>query len=184
MTAGLGSLPPPRCFTDYVITTREFAHLLRCGGGLTSIDATATAGPCLTHDPTGIMTRVQHINHVCAFPTAGSGASRWRPCQILALTTRWWVVAGGATARLPVAGLKKVGRRPGLVSNLNCQPSLGLHALSPTQGESTGAGVIFGNTGGVMEAALRTAYELATGEGVGVWYGWAVGSMHPWSASV
>ena len=31
-------------------------------------------------------------------------------------------------------------------------------------GESTGAGVIFGATGGVMEAALRTAYELITGE--------------------
>ena len=30
-------------------------------------------------------------------------------------------------------------------------------------GESTGAGVIFGTTGGVMEAALRTAYEVATG---------------------
>jgi len=30
-------------------------------------------------------------------------------------------------------------------------------------GESTGAGVIFGVTGGVMEAALRTAYELGTG---------------------
>ncbi len=31
-------------------------------------------------------------------------------------------------------------------------------------GESTGAGVIFGATGGVMEAALRTAYEVLTGE--------------------
>ena len=31
-------------------------------------------------------------------------------------------------------------------------------------GESTGASVIFGATGGVMEAALRTAYELITGE--------------------
>ncbi len=30
-------------------------------------------------------------------------------------------------------------------------------------GESTGAGVIFGVTGGVMEAALRTAYTLITG---------------------
>lgn len=30
-------------------------------------------------------------------------------------------------------------------------------------GESTGAGVIFGATGGVMEAALRTAYEIVTG---------------------
>ncbi|MBR3905083.1 MAG: [Clostridia bacterium] len=31
-------------------------------------------------------------------------------------------------------------------------------------GESTGAGVIFGATGGVMEAALRTAYNLITGD--------------------
>ncbi|HBV87719.1 MAG TPA: NADH:ubiquinone oxidoreductase [Desulfosporosinus sp.] len=31
-------------------------------------------------------------------------------------------------------------------------------------GESTGASVIFGATGGVLEAALRTAYEVITGE--------------------
>ena len=31
-------------------------------------------------------------------------------------------------------------------------------------GESTGAGVIFGATGGVIEAAVRTAYELQTGK--------------------
>ena len=31
-------------------------------------------------------------------------------------------------------------------------------------GEGSGAGVIFGNTGGVMEAALRTAYYLITGK--------------------
>lgn len=31
-------------------------------------------------------------------------------------------------------------------------------------GLGSGAGVIFGNTGGVMEAALRTAYEYVTGE--------------------
>ena len=31
-------------------------------------------------------------------------------------------------------------------------------------GEGSGAGVIFGSTGGVMEAALRSAYFLATGE--------------------
>ena len=31
-------------------------------------------------------------------------------------------------------------------------------------GEATGAGAIFGTTGGVMEAALRTAYEKVTGE--------------------
>ncbi|MCY1151126.1 MAG: NADH-dependent [FeFe] hydrogenase, group A6 [Sphaerochaetaceae bacterium] len=31
-------------------------------------------------------------------------------------------------------------------------------------GEYTGAGTIFGNTGGVMEAAVRTAYHLVTGD--------------------
>ena len=31
-------------------------------------------------------------------------------------------------------------------------------------GESTGAGVIFGTTGGVMEAALRSVYEIYTGK--------------------
>lgn len=31
-------------------------------------------------------------------------------------------------------------------------------------GVSTGAGAIFGATGGVMEAAIRTAYEIATGK--------------------
>lgn len=34
-------------------------------------------------------------------------------------------------------------------------------------GISTGAGAIFGATGGVMEAALRTAYEVITGEELG-----------------
>jgi NADH-quinone oxidoreductase subunit G/[NiFe] hydrogenase diaphorase moiety small subunit/NADP-reducing hydrogenase subunit HndD len=33
-------------------------------------------------------------------------------------------------------------------------------------GDSTGAGVIFGATGGVMEAALRTVYEIITGRDV------------------
>lgn len=33
-------------------------------------------------------------------------------------------------------------------------------------GQSTGAAVIFGATGGVMEAALRTAYEIVTGRAV------------------
>ena len=36
----------------------------------------------------------------------------------------------------------------------------------PLMGVSTGAGAIFGATGGVMEAALRTAYEIATGREV------------------
>lgn len=36
--------------------------------------------------------------------------------------------------------------------------------FDPLMGEASGAGVIFGNTGGVMEAALRTAYYQITGE--------------------
>ena len=36
--------------------------------------------------------------------------------------------------------------------------------FDPMLGESTGAGVIFGATGGVMEAALRTVYEVVTGQ--------------------
>ncbi len=34
-------------------------------------------------------------------------------------------------------------------------------------GTATGSGVIFGATGGVMESAIRTVYELVTGESVG-----------------
>ncbi len=37
-------------------------------------------------------------------------------------------------------------------------------AYDNLMGEASGAGVIFGNTGGVMEAALRTAYEYITGK--------------------
>lgn len=36
--------------------------------------------------------------------------------------------------------------------------------FDPMLGSSTGAAVIFGATGGVMEAALRTAYEVVTGK--------------------
>lgn len=39
-------------------------------------------------------------------------------------------------------------------------------AYDSIMGESTGAGVIFGATGGVMEAALRTVYEIVTGRPV------------------
>ena len=37
-------------------------------------------------------------------------------------------------------------------------------AYDSLMGQASGAGVIFGNTGGVMEAALRTAYEYLTGQ--------------------
>jgi NADH-quinone oxidoreductase subunit G/[NiFe] hydrogenase diaphorase moiety small subunit/NADP-reducing hydrogenase subunit HndD len=51
------------------------------------------------------------------------------------------------------------------------QAGLDFEKLAPAKfdrlmGESTGAGVIFAATGGVMEAALRTAYELVTGRDV------------------
>ena len=42
--------------------------------------------------------------------------------------------------------------------------ALGNEDFDDPLGESTGAGVIFGATGGVMEAALRTAVETLTGE--------------------
>jgi NADP-reducing hydrogenase subunit HndD len=39
--------------------------------------------------------------------------------------------------------------------------------FDPTLGDSTGAAVIFGATGGVMEAALRTVSEIVTGKAPG-----------------
>ncbi len=55
------------------------------------------------------------------------------------------------------------------LAHLIKQANLDLNTLEKTDfdaplGESTGAGVIFGATGGVIEAATRTAYELYTGE--------------------
>jgi len=42
--------------------------------------------------------------------------------------------------------------------------AMGEESADPLLGEYTGAAPIFGRTGGVMEAALRTAYELLTGQ--------------------
>lgn len=47
-------------------------------------------------------------------------------------------------------------------------------------GAHTGAGVIFGATGGVMEAALRSAYYLVTGENPDVEAFKEVRGMNPW----
>ena len=55
--------------------------------------------------------------------------------------------------------LARMIQRAGLVFN-----ELPEEEFDPALGESTGASVIFGATGGVMEAALRTAVELVTGE--------------------
>lgn len=43
-------------------------------------------------------------------------------------------------------------------------PKLEESEFDSIMGESSGAGVIFGSTGGVMEAAIRTAYNMITGE--------------------
>jgi len=52
-----------------------------------------------------------------------------------------------------------------LIKRMNIQfESLPDDDFDAPLGESTGAAPIFGVTGGVIEAALRTAYELATGE--------------------
>ncbi len=55
--------------------------------------------------------------------------------------------------------LAEITRRAGI--DFSALPDEQYDAL---MGEATGAGVIFGNTGGVMEAALRTAYRLMTGK--------------------
>ena len=43
-------------------------------------------------------------------------------------------------------------------------PTLPEEEYDDILGEGSGAGLIFGNTGGVMEAAVRSAYYLLTGE--------------------
>ncbi len=43
-------------------------------------------------------------------------------------------------------------------------PQMEEEEYDPLMGRGSGAGVIFGNTGGVMEASLRTAYYFLTGE--------------------
>lgn len=55
------------------------------------------------------------------------------------------------------------------LAHLIKQCNVDLNNLEPTDfdsplGQSTGAAVIFGATGGVMEAAVRTAYEVYTGK--------------------
>lgn len=45
-------------------------------------------------------------------------------------------------------------------------PALQKSSFDDPFGEASGAGLIFGATGGVMEAALRTAYEIVTGRSV------------------
>ncbi|MBK8981314.1 MAG: iron hydrogenase small subunit [Ignavibacteria bacterium] len=57
--------------------------------------------------------------------------------------------------------MAKMIREAGLVL-----PELPKSGFDDPFGEATGSGLIFGSTGGVMEAALRTVYELVTGRPV------------------
>ena len=47
-------------------------------------------------------------------------------------------------------------------------PDLQEEEYDSSIGTSSGAGAIFGSTGGVLEAAVRTDYCRATGEGGGI----------------
>ena len=59
------------------------------------------------------------------------------------------------TTRELASMIKKVGIQFSLLPDEECDPMLGV---------ASGAGHIFGATGGVMEAALRTVYEKVTGQ--------------------
>jgi NADH-quinone oxidoreductase subunit G/NADP-reducing hydrogenase subunit HndD len=65
-------------------------------------------------------------------------------------------------AVLTTRELIRMIRRAGIVF-----PTLEKSEFDSPMGESSGAAPIFGATGGVMEAALRTAYELVTGKELG-----------------
>lgn len=78
----------------------------------------------------------------------------------------WWKKEGRVDApffdvdfALTTRELARMVRRSGIDF-----AELADEAFDDPLGESTGAATIFGATGGVMEAALRTAYELATGK--------------------
>ena len=83
-------------------------------------------------------------------------------------------VRGGAARashqRRPRCGLRR--SRPASWPRCSRKAAIDLRHMPDEEfdnplGESTGAGVIFGATGGVLEAALRTVYEEVTGAGAG-----------------
>jgi len=78
----------------------------------------------------------------------------------------WWKEKGGKDApyfdvdyALTTRELARMIRRAGI--DFEALPD---EAFDDPLGSSTGAATIFGATGGVMEAALRTAYEIAVGK--------------------
>lgn len=78
----------------------------------------------------------------------------------------WWKKKGRKAApyfdvdfALTTRELARMIRRAGI--NFGSLPA---ETFDDPLGKSTGAAVIFGATGGVMEAAVRTAYELVTGK--------------------
>jgi iron-only hydrogenase group A len=82
---------------------------------------------------------------------------------------KWWKAKGKAAPRYPdvdyaltTRELARMVRRAGL--DFERLPD---EAFDDPLGASTGAATIFGTTGGVMEAAVRTAYELLTGKPLG-----------------
>lgn len=81
------------------------------------------------------------------------------PCTAKKFEAQREEMAGDVDYVLTTRELARMIKQAGL--NLN---DLEEDEYDNLMGSSTGAGAIFGSTGGVMEAALRTAYELITGE--------------------
>jgi len=81
------------------------------------------------------------------------------PCTAKKFEAQREEMAGDVDYVLTTRELARMIKQAGL--NLSDLPEDDYDNL---MGSSTGAGAIFGSTGGVMEAALRTAYELITGD--------------------
>lgn len=81
------------------------------------------------------------------------------PCTAKKFEARREELAGAVDAVLTTREFIRMLRQAGIdVTRLSPE------AFDPMLGASTGAAVIFGGTGGVAQAALRTAYRMATGQ--------------------
>lgn len=99
----------------------------------------------------------------------GLDPSRLRVISIMPCTAKKWEIERGETmaasgyqdvdVSLTTRELSRMIKQAGIDF-----PNLPDEECDPILGEYSGAGTIFGATGGVMEAALRTAQDLLTGE--------------------
>lgn len=81
------------------------------------------------------------------------------PCTAKKFEARREELGGAVDAVLTTREFIRMLRQAGIdVTRLAPEP------MDPVLGQSTGAAVIFGGSGGVAQAALRTAYHMATGQ--------------------